>query len=151
MSLTEPTELRKECRVFRISIPISKHRNGSINPRSSCSPCCILTNLQTVSTSKNSDCFTPAGAVLCFACCISSNAKSQLSFETGFSDWKHAIERMKGRRKCQTSQKNYAGLHNTCFSQQENRFRTPKATSYWTSSKNGCVCCQVFGREWIDS
>jgi len=35
------------------------------------------------------------GTVFCFACSIFSDAKSQSCFETGFSDWKHASERMK--------------------------------------------------------
>uniref|UniRef100_A0A087X3D0 TTF-type domain-containing protein n=1 Tax=Poecilia formosa TaxID=48698 RepID=A0A087X3D0_POEFO len=35
------------------------------------------------------------GAAFCFACRIFSNANTQSNFETGFSHWKHATERMR--------------------------------------------------------
>lgn len=35
------------------------------------------------------------GAAFCFACRIFTNANTQSNFETGFSDWKHATERMR--------------------------------------------------------
>nr|XP_054588531.1 zinc finger MYM-type protein 1-like [Nothobranchius furzeri] len=76
------------------------------------------------------------GAVFCFACCIFSDAKSKSCFETGFSDWKHATNRMKEHENSEHHRKSmltYITLGSAAGridSELEKQFESESA--YWT-------------------